>query len=383
MRVQQIAASGRQDDLGIERDNIIHGFEIAMECENCDLSASYAKSLSYIWKGGLGWQNYKQWIPLYLSKICTEKHEKIKYLFDLAMIDELQGNYIEAKKLLEEIFILLASEIDLFEKDHNIFEVVLRIANLAKKLDNFDGLKPIILKALENAEIKNDLKQQVDLLLELALIPEIKKSYQESINYIDRGLNLALVIGYRIGIIDLHVAKTSVCIFHGHSAEAMAANKKALDLAMAVNDKDRIEIIEKQQLTLKEFPSRKVFISYNCADRQLAQKIAGDLQEKGLLVWWDEWEIKVGDSIIQKISSGISTSAHLIVLLSPDSVSSAWVQREVNSAMMKQLSNEKGITVLPALLADCEIPVLLRDIRWADFRKSYKTGLGELLEALK
>lgn len=100
-------------------------------------------------------------------------------------------------------------------------------------------------------------------------------------------------------------------------------------------------------------------------------------------MWWDEWEIKVGDSIIQKVSDGIRGSAHLVVLLSPSSVKSDWVKREIGSALMRQLSAEKDIAPLPGLIADCEIPVLLRTIKYADFRQAYKAGFGALLEVLR
>jgi hypothetical protein len=101
-----------------------------------------------------------------------------------------------------------------------------------------------------------------------------------------------------------------------------------------------------------------------------------------MVVWWDEWEINVGDSIIQKVSEGIKSSSYLVVVLSPHSIQSNWVQREVGSAMMRQLSKERSITILPLLVTDCEIPVLLSEISYADFRNDYKSAFKKLLKAL-
>jgi hypothetical protein len=380
-RAQQYKASGRLKDIRSDYANILLGLETSEKYEDYELLTSYVRALSDIWKGS-EWQQYKHWIPLVLGLVNIDMTEKSGYLTQLAMIEESEGNFETAKKLLEEKYFLLMGSKDQINKN-DFSEIALHIAHLAQKVDKLEMVESILLEVLDIANSNGDLQQQVNILLELSLIPEIKNNYQKSIDLIDRGLDLALMIGYKVRIIDLLIAKASICGFHKHFAEAMSANKKALDLAMTINDRHRIVEIEKQQLTLRNFPERKVFISYNHADKQLAQKIAGDLQEEGLSVWWDEWEIKVGDSIIQKISNGITTSAHLIVLLSPHSTCSAWVQREINSVLMKQLSEEKGITILPVLLADCEIPILLRDIRWADFRKSYKSGLAELLKALK
>jgi hypothetical protein len=233
------------------------------------------------------------------------------------------------------------------------------------------------------ADIPKYVKEHVNLFLEVALLPEIKNNYQKSTEYAIRGFYLASETGYEIGAIDALSAKASICLFRNRYIEARSAYREALDLAVSVNDIHRVNEIKKQQELLNEFMDKKVFISYNNADRNFVRGLANNLQAVGLSIWWDEWEIKVGDSIVQKVGSGITTAANLVVVLSPSSVNSPWVQREVGSALMKQLSSEKGIKILPVLLEDCDIPVLLRDIRWADFRKSYEAGLAEVLTALR
>jgi hypothetical protein len=52
----------------------------------------------------------------------------------------------------------------------------------------------------------------------------------------------------------------------------------------------------------------------------------------------------------------------------------------VRSALTQQLSVDKGIVVLPLLAADGEVPPLLREIRWIDFRENYYAGLNYLLD---
>lgn len=237
--------------------------------------------------------------------------------------------------------------------------------------------------AYKGTHTPNYVRDQLNLFLEVALLPAIKSNYQQSMEYAIRGFNFASHAGYKLGVIDALIAKASICLVHNKFIEAKSAYDDAWDLAVGINDMHRVNEIKKQQQLLNEFMDKRVFISYNHVDRNFVKKLADNLQDFGLSVWWDEWEIKVGDSIFQKVNDGITTSANLIVVLSPASINSSWVQREVGSAVMKQLSSEKGITVLPVLLEDCDIPVLLRDIRWADFRKNYKSGLTEVLKALR
>src|SRR5712691_6525367 len=49
-----------------------------------------------------------------------------------------------------------------------------------------------------------------------------------------------------------------------------------------------------------------VFISYSHADKDLARALAAVLQDRGVRIWIDEGELKVGDSIIERIATAIA-----------------------------------------------------------------------------
>lgn len=77
---------------------------------------------------------------------------------------------------------------------------------------------------------------------------------------------------------------------------------------------------------------RKVFISYSYKDKEFVQKLASDLQARGIRLWYDRLEINVGDSIVEKIEQGIGQSAFLLVVLSKNSIGATWVQKEIKFA---------------------------------------------------
>jgi hypothetical protein len=128
-------------------------------------------------------------------------------------------------------------------------------------------------------------------------------------------------------------------------------------------------------------PLKDIFISYSSKDATFVQRLADDLSAQQLKVWLDKFEMKVGDSLNQKLQEGISSSGWLGVVLSPNSISSAWVTRELNAALMQELER-KQVFVLPILYQNCDIPIFLRDKVYADFRSSYQDGLRALLERL-
>src|SRR5574341_33187 len=126
-----------------------------------------------------------------------------------------------------------------------------------------------------------------------------------------------------------------------------------------------------------------IFLSHNHKDKPFVRQLANDLATKGIKVWIDEAEIKIGDSLIRKISSGIYEMDFLGVVLSPDSVQSRWVQEELEQALHIQIS-EAYVKVLPILLHDCKLPGFLLDKVYADFRdeNNYQLALEKLVETV-
>lgn len=129
--------------------------------------------------------------------------------------------------------------------------------------------------------------------------------------------------------------------------------------------------------------SASIFLSHNKEDKEFVRRLADDLRRAGVTAWVDEAEIRIGDSIIRKIQEGIVGSEYLGVVLSPNSVSSRWVQEELNSVMNLQITGQ-GKTVLPLLYRSCEIPLFLRDKVYADFTGSnnYEFVLRQLLSRI-
>lgn len=120
----------------------------------------------------------------------------------------------------------------------------------------------------------------------------------------------------------------------------------------------------------------KVFISYTAANRDVARRLASDLQHLGHEVFFDEWSIPLGDSIVSSVNQGLTDAEYVVILLSKDSVHSVWMQREWQSKYYEEAQRNQ-MMLLPALLEDCEIPALLADKKHADLR-NYALGLAAL-----
>ena len=142
------------------------------------------------------------------------------------------------------------------------------------------------------------------------------------------------------------------------------------------------EAVAAKELRHQQEGQTTAFLSHSSKDKAFVRKLAADLTKNGIVVWLDEQKVKVGDSIVDSVSQGLAESDYFVVILSEDSVSSEWVKRELNQALLKEIA-AREVKVLPIKLGKCEIPALLNDKKYADFSASYSDGLSDLLKALK
>ena len=102
-----------------------------------------------------------------------------------------------------------------------------------------------------------------------------------------------------------------------------------------------------------------VFLSYTHEDRDLAERIATQMTRLGINTWWDEWEIRAGDSIVQKISDGLDGCTHFTVLLTQRSIDRPWVKAEMDAAFVRQLTDRVKFIPLRCDLPAGQLPPLL------------------------
>lgn len=131
----------------------------------------------------------------------------------------------------------------------------------------------------------------------------------------------------------------------------------------------------------RESRPHKVFLSYAQADHDAARHIADNLRNAGLSVWFDEWALKPGDSIAAQIEEGVRACDLLLVLLSPEAVGSDWVRTEWNAALSREL-DARAVTVIPAIIKDCDIPAALASHQYLDLRTDLEGGLSRLIQQL-
>jgi hypothetical protein len=129
------------------------------------------------------------------------------------------------------------------------------------------------------------------------------------------------------------------------------------------------------------------FICHAGEDKKdVAEPLAKLLMQKGLNVWLDEFALRVGDSLRQKIDYGLANSRYGIVILSPFFFKKNWPQRELDGLTARE--DSEGHKVILPVWHDVDRDYVLKysptlaDKLASNTNKGMQTVLAELLEAI-
>lgn len=85
-----------------------------------------------------------------------------------------------------------------------------------------------------------------------------------------------------------------------------------------------------------------VFISHASEDKDdFVRPLATALVGKGLIVWYDEFTLRIGDSLRQKIDRGLANSRVGLVILSPAFIAKGWTNYELDGIVTRAVSGEQ------------------------------------------
>jgi hypothetical protein len=124
-----------------------------------------------------------------------------------------------------------------------------------------------------------------------------------------------------------------------------------------------------------------VFVSYSHADKATVDPFVAGLRHAGVRVLGD-WDFHPGDSMLDRIAQSISRAGYLLVMLSPRSVSSSWVNKELRIGMSREL-RERRVHVLPIVIDECDMPLFLTDKLYADIRTGADDARKRILDTLR
>jgi TIR domain len=101
------------------------------------------------------------------------------------------------------------------------------------------------------------------------------------------------------------------------------------------------------------------FISYNSRDREEVENIARELEDAGLSVWKDDWELVGGDNWMDALPDAIARSRALVAFIGPNGFG-PWHKTEIDIGLKRAIET-KAVRVIPVAIKGCPAHVQLPD----------------------
>jgi hypothetical protein len=133
---------------------------------------------------------------------------------------------------------------------------------------------------------------------------------------------------------------------------------------------------------------RDVFISHASEDKEdIARPLAEELGHRKLAVWFDEYEIKWGDSLRERIDEGLANSRFGIVILSPHFFAEKWPKMELDGLFAREEGGTKVILPIWHNVTKEDvagsIPTLAGRLALETNRRSIPEIVDELMQLLR
>lgn len=127
------------------------------------------------------------------------------------------------------------------------------------------------------------------------------------------------------------------------------------------------------------------FFSYNSEDVSLIRKIAEELQESGIKVWFDEWELPNGKELLDALDEGIKNSRSIVVFIGPSGLS-PWQNEEVKTALEGNVTPSSSVipVILHGVKKESPLPAFLKKFPNLDCRKTQtaQIDMDKLIKAI-
>jgi len=125
----------------------------------------------------------------------------------------------------------------------------------------------------------------------------------------------------------------------------------------------------------------EVFLSHSSKDRKVVAKIAETLRAHGIPVWYGETNLRGAQQWHDEIGKALARCDWFLIVLSPSSVRSQWVKRELHYALRDERYEDRIMPVLHRACDSSKLSWTLAGFQTVDFTGDFAASCRSLLRA--
>lgn len=155
---------------------------------------------------------------------------------------------------------------------------------------------------------------------------------------------------------DLHAATQRLAKERDKQEKPRRTDERRHERALTQEVRKRRHLETVQKTLAAEFPDYEdlsedveydIFISHASQDKKdFVEPLARILSDMGFKVWYDDFVLKVGDSLSTSIDKGISQSKYGLVILSPHFFQKVWTEHELAGLTAREVAGHQKL-ILP------------------------------------
>lgn len=124
---------------------------------------------------------------------------------------------------------------------------------------------------------------------------------------------------------------------------------------------------------------QEVFLSHASTDMAFTTRLAEVLRRHGVPVWYSDANILGAQQWHDEIGAALGRCDWLVLVLSPASVVSKWVKRELLYSLQQDRFDGHIVPVLHRPCDHAELSWTLASLQMVDFRNDFDEGCADLL----
>jgi hypothetical protein len=130
-----------------------------------------------------------------------------------------------------------------------------------------------------------------------------------------------------------------------------------------------------------------VFLSHSSQDKAQVRQLATRLQQDGVRVFLDEWEIQSGQLILGRIETGLQQAQRVIAFLSRHFYQSNYARLEVEAILKRDLDQQQPTHDFTSRIIflrtdDAPMPLIYDALAWRNWRQPQDDDYERLLAAI-
>lgn len=145
----------------------------------------------------------------------------------------------------------------------------------------------------------------------------------------------------------------------------------------------QIEVNRPPESGLSDGQTWDVFISHASEDKaSVARPLFESLKDLGVSVWFDEAELRIGDSLRRKIDQGLAHSAFGVVIVSEAFVAKGWPQYELDGIVTRSVAGEQNLLPIWHKISRDEVRAQSPSLADKVARSTAELGIAEIAEEI-